>query len=89
MAGKRSRLDKGLGLLQRQGVARGVLGGSRGWFWVAVGTWTFRRVRRAVGSEYEVVYRGDLRPGEVLQIDHLAETYQGKRVRSRRRKVRG
>lgn len=86
MAG--SRVDKGLRLLQTRGVSKGVLGNSRGWFWVAVATWVLRRARRMAGSEYEVVYRGEVRPGETLQIGHLPETYEGKRVRSRRRKVR-
>lgn len=88
MAGTTSRVDRGLRLLQSRGVARGVLGSSRGWFWVAVATWGLRRARRAVGSEYEVVYRGELKPGETIDIAHLTETYKGKRVRSRRRKVR-
>jgi hypothetical protein len=54
---------------------------------VAVVTWTVRRVRRAIGSEYELVYRGTLKPGEVLEIGHRTETYDGRRVRARRRKV--
>jgi hypothetical protein len=83
------RLDKGLHFLQRRGVTKGVIGSSRGWFWVAVVTWTIRRFRRAIGSEYELVYRGTLEPGEVLEIGHVTETYGGKRVRSRRRKVQG
>jgi hypothetical protein len=49
--------------------------------------WGLRRFRRAVGSEAELVYRGELRPGETVQIDHRPETYDGKRVRSRRRKA--
>jgi hypothetical protein len=84
---RKARTDRGLHFLQRRGVSRGVIGRSRGWFWVAVVTWTIRRVRRAIGSEYELVYRGTLKPGEVLEIGHLAETYDGKRVRARRRKV--
>jgi hypothetical protein len=83
--GKVSRLDKGLTILQRNGVRRGVFGGSRGWFWVAVGTWGLRRLRRAIGSEPEVVYRGELRPGQAFRIDHLAETYDGKKLRRRGR----
>jgi hypothetical protein len=47
-----------------------------------------RRLRRAVGSEYDVVWRGDVRPGETIRILHLAETYDGKPVRSRRRTPR-
>jgi len=85
---RNSRLDKGLHVLQVRGVNKGVLGSSRAWFWVAVVTWTLRRLRRGIGSEYELVYRGEVRPGEVLQIGHLPETYAGRKVRSRRRKIR-
>jgi hypothetical protein len=85
---QRSGIERGLRFLQTRGVNEGVLGSSRGWFWVAVVAWSLRRVRRAIGSEYDLVYRGEMRPGETLQIGHLAETYEGKRVRSRRRKVR-
>lgn len=88
MPERRSGVERVLRLLQTRGVSRGLLGGSRGWFWVAVVTWGLRRFRRMVGSEYELVYRGDLRPGETLQIGHLTETRGGRRVRSRRRKVR-
>ena len=88
MPSRRNRLDTGLRYLQGRGVNKGVLGSSRGWFWVAVATWGMRRLRRAVGGEYELVYRGEVKPGEAIRIDHLTETYQGKRVRSRRRKVR-
>jgi hypothetical protein len=84
----RSRVDTGLHFLERRGVSKGVLGSSRGWFWVAVVTWIIRRLRRAIGSEYELVYRGTLEPGEVVEIGHRDETYGGKPVRSRRRKVR-
>jgi hypothetical protein len=85
---EKSRIDTVLRYFQVRGVARGIRGTSRPWFWVAVGAWGLRRVRRAIGSEYEVVYRGEVRPGETLQIGHVAETYEGKKVRSRRRKVR-
>ena len=87
MPSRRNRLDKGLAFLQRRGVSKGVLGNSRGWFWVAVATWGLRRVRRAIGSEYELVYRGELKPGEAIRIDHVPETYEGRRVRSRRRRA--
>jgi hypothetical protein len=81
----RSRLDRGLQILQRNGVRRGVMGSSRPWFWVAVGTWGLRRLRRAIGSEPEVVYRGELQPGQTFTIEHTAETYGGKKVKVRRR----
>jgi hypothetical protein len=83
-----TRTDRLLRRLQTRGVRLGVYGSSRAWLWIAVGAWALRRVRRAVGSESALVYRGELRPGEVLQIGHLTETYQGKRVRSKRRKIR-
>jgi hypothetical protein len=82
---RRSRLDRGLQILQRNGVRRGVMGSSRPWFWVAVGTWGFRRLRRAIGSEPELVYRGELQPGQTFKIEHMPETYGGKKVKVRRR----
>lgn len=88
MPKQKSRLDAALRFSQRRGLNKGVLGSSRPWFWVFVASWGIRRLRRAIGSEYELVYRGDLRPGEVLQIGHRAETYAGRTVRSRRRKIR-
>jgi hypothetical protein len=70
-----SRLDGLLRYAQARGVQRGIRGTSRTWFWIAVGAWVLRRVRRFVGSETEVVYRGELKPGQALRIDHLTEIY--------------
>jgi len=83
-----SRTERRLRRLQSLGVSRGVFGGSRAWFWVAVVAFFARNARRAIGSEYDVVYRGELRPGEAVRIDHLTETRAGGRVRSRRRRIR-
>ena len=47
---------------------RGVRGGSRGWFWVFVVVWVTRRVRHAIGSEPVVVYRGEIKPGDTIEI---------------------
>lgn len=71
----RSRTEGLLGFLQRRGVQRGVFGSSRAWFWVAVTAWVLRRLRRFAGSEPELVYRGEIKPGQALQIDHLDEVY--------------
>jgi hypothetical protein len=87
MATTTSRVDRGLRFIQTRGVRKGIYGSSRGWFWVAVVTFGVRRLRRAIGSEYEVVYKGELKPGEILEIGHQAETYEGKRVKSRRRPI--
>jgi hypothetical protein len=78
-----SRIDRGLRLVQAHGSRRGVRGGSRGWVWVYVVVWVIRRIRRAIGSEPAVVYRGEIKPGDTIQIAHLTETYEGKRVRRR------
>jgi hypothetical protein len=80
-----SRVDRGLRFLQSSGMRRGVRGGSRGWLWVFFAAWGARRFRRIIGSETVLVYRGELKPGETLKIDHLAQTYQGKPVRRRTR----
>jgi hypothetical protein len=82
-----SRLETLLRMAQRRGVRRGVYGSSRFWLMVAIGAWGVRRFRRAIGSEPDLVYRGELRPGETLRIAHQPETYEGKPVRSRRRKI--
>jgi hypothetical protein len=50
---------------------------------VFVAAWISRRLRRAIGSEPAVVYRGEVKPGQTVEIVHLAETYGGKRVRPR------
>lgn len=88
MARGTSRAEKGLRFLQARGVTRGVFGTSTAWTWVAIGAFLLRRVRRAVGSEPVVVYPGELRPGQTLEVKHLAETYGGKRVGRRRRRRR-
>jgi hypothetical protein len=82
-----SRTDSALVRLQRRGVRNGVFGDSRFWLYVAIFAWGSRFLRRAVGSESRLVYRGELRAGETIRVSHVAETYQGKRVRSRRRKI--
>ena len=69
--------------MQSSGMRRGVMGGSRPWFWMFVAAWGARRLRRAIGSEPVLVYRGEVKPGNTLEIDHLVETYGGKRVRRR------
>jgi ribosomal protein L25 (general stress protein Ctc) len=50
---------------------------------VYVAVWGTRRLRRAIGSEPAVVYRGEVEPGQTIEIRHLTETYGGKRVRRR------
>ena len=70
-----SRTDNLLGLLQSRGVQRGVLGSSRSWFWIAVAAWVLRRLRRVIGSEPELVFRGEIKPGQAIRIDHLTEVY--------------
>ena len=54
-----------------------------------VSAWVLRRVRRVVGSEPELVYRGEIKPGQAIQIDHLDEVYgTTKRTSVRRRRRR-
>jgi hypothetical protein len=81
-----SWIDRVLRLIQVRGMSRGVMGGSGPWFWVFLAAWTARRIRRVIGSEPVVVYRGEVKPGQTIEIDHLVETYGGKRVRGLRRR---
>lgn len=71
----RSRTEGLLGFLQTRGVQRGIFGTSRAWFWIAIGAWVLRRVRRVVGSEPELVFRGEIKPGQAIRIDHTTEVY--------------
>ncbi len=89
MPSRSGRVDRGLSYFQRRGMSRGVLGSSRPWLYVFLVSFGLRKLRQAIGSEYEVVWRGEVRPGETIRIGHLAETYEGKSVRSRRRKISG
>jgi hypothetical protein len=82
-----TRNDRVLHYLQRTGMRKGIRGTSMGWTYVFFGALVLRRLRRAIGSEPQVVYRGELKPGESFVIGHLTETYAGKRVRSRRRRI--
>jgi hypothetical protein len=82
-----SLIESQLRRLQRVGARRGLYGDSRAWTWIFVFAVGSRMLRRAVGSEALRVYREELRPGESIRITHLAETYEGRRVRSRRRKI--
>ena len=88
MPSRKNRLDRSLHFLQRRGMNKGVLGSSRPWMYIFLGTFALRKFRQAIGSEYELVWRGEVRPGETIRIGHLTETYDGKSVRSRRRRVR-
>lgn len=88
MPSRKRRLDRSLHFLQRRGMNKGVMGSSRPWLYVFVATFVLRKVRRSIGSEYDLVWRGEVRPGETISIGHLAETYAGKPVRSRRRRIR-
>ena len=86
-APRATRNERALLFLQRTGLRKGLLGTSKGWTYAFFGAIVLRRVRKAIGSEPEVVYRGELKPGESFVIGHLPETYGGKRVRSRRRRI--
>ena len=70
-------VERGLRMAQARGMRRGVRGGSRPWFWIFVGAWGVRRLRRLIGGEPVVVYRGEVEPGRSVEIGHLAETYGG------------
>lgn len=82
-----SRTERALHYLQSSGMRRGIRGTSKGWTYIFFGALILRRVRKAIGSEPEVVFRGELKAGEAFTISHLPETYAGGRVRVRRRRA--
>jgi hypothetical protein len=57
--------------LFRNGLRRGILGGSRPWTAVAVAVGGLRLFQRLTRPGDAVVYREELRPGETVTISHL------------------
>lgn len=75
--------------LQRLAVAR-VISGSATKGWVILGTtaWLLRSAKRLLLPEPETVYRATLKPGETIQVDHLALDQAGRPVRNKAKKKR-
>ena len=57
-----------LRMAERAGIARGVFGTSKGWFYVGTGLWTLRTVRRLAARQPEILLSEELRPGDRLVI---------------------
>ena len=66
-----------LGRLWRTGLRRGLLGGSRPWFYVMVGVGALRVARRLAVRSPKTVYAEELRPGESVLISHHADRTLG------------
>ena len=60
--------------LRRQGVRKGIFGGSRGWAAVAVGTWGYTTLKRIARREPELVFSEELKPGERIIISNNRAT---------------
>lgn len=59
--------------LQRTGIRKGLLDGSRAWTVVAVVAVGIKLLRRISSADTEVVYRERLQVGESLLITHTTE----------------
>jgi hypothetical protein len=59
--------------LQRTGIRKGLLDGSRAWTVVAVVAIGIKLLRRVAAADREVVYRERLQVGESLLITHTTE----------------
>lgn len=57
--------------LSRLALGRGLLGGSKPWFYVALAVTGLRLLGRMAKREPEVVYSETLDPGHMLSISHL------------------
>lgn len=75
-----------LNLLRRMGMLRGVLGGSRAWFWVWVVITARQQLKKLAGNEPQTVYTGTLAPGHALAISHLVEDRKGRVPRKLRKR---
>jgi hypothetical protein len=61
-------------ILRRNGVRKGIFGGSRGWAAVAVGTWGYTTLKRMARREPELVFSEELKPGERIIISNNRAT---------------
>lgn len=81
MARARARGARGGGgalrFLERTGVNRGLMGGSKGWFYVGTGLWTLRTVRRLATRKTEILLSEELRPGQRIVIANGRATIDG------------
>jgi hypothetical protein len=61
-------------ILRRNGVRKGIFGGSRGWAAVAVGTWGYTTLKRLAQREPELVFSEELKPGDRIIISNNRST---------------
>jgi hypothetical protein len=61
-------------ILRRNGVRKGIFGGSRGWAAVAVGTWGYTTLKRMARREPELVFSEELKPGQRIVISNGVPT---------------
>jgi hypothetical protein len=61
-------------ILRRNGMRKGILGGSRGWAAVAVGTWGYTTLKKMARREPELVFSEELKPGERIIISNNRPT---------------
>jgi hypothetical protein len=71
-------------ILRRNGMRKGVFGGSRGWAAVAVGTWGYTTLKRLARREPELVFSEELKPGERIIISNNRPTLGGSKQRQQR-----
>ena len=71
-------------ILRRNGVRKGIFGGSRGWAAVAVGTWGYTTLKRLAQREPELVFSEELKPGERIIISNNRPTLGTSRQRQQK-----
>jgi hypothetical protein len=71
-------------ILRRNGMRKGVFGGSRGWAAVAVGTWGYTTLKRLARREPELVFSEELKPGERIIISNNRPTLGASKQRQQR-----
>ena len=57
----------------RQGWHRGVVGGNRAWIVIGGAALLGHLARRAMTRNEEVLWSGELAPGQVVTVQHLSE----------------
>lgn len=70
--------------LRRNGLYKGLLGGSRGWMAVGAVVWAPRLMKKLLGRNEQIVATEVLKPGQAIRLEAIAPPTRGDRRAARR-----
>lgn len=83
-ARRRGGLLSPIAFARRQGLYKGLLGGSRGWLVLGATVWGGRLLRRTLGRNEEVVAIEVLKPGQAIRLEAIPPVTRRQRRSAKR-----